>query len=148
MSVQPIPAGTPRISPYLVVADAARALAWYAEVLGATETMRIPGPAGSVTHAELRIGDSVVMVGQWHDGPKPGVMPKVPSVSLVHYVEDADAACARAVAAGGTLQRPVAMQPYGDRMGTVTDPFGHTWHLATHVEDVPPEEIVRRMSGG
>ncbi|WP_270938275.1 VOC family protein [Falsiroseomonas oryzae] len=148
MPVSPIPPGYPRVSPYLVMPDARRALAWYAEALGAEETMRLPGPGDTVMHGEVRIGDSVVMLGEQNAdygafGPAHfgGT-----AVSLVLYVEDVDAAFARAVAAGATAERPPADQPYGDRMGTIVDPFGHRWHLATHVEDVGVEEIVRRMS--
>jgi PhnB protein len=148
MPVAPIPPGYARVTAYLVVQDAKRALAWYADAFGAEETMRLPGPGGTVMHAEFRIGDAVLMIGEQNAsygafGPKHygGT-----SVSFVHYVEDADAAFAKAVAAGGSAVRPVADQPYGDRMGTIADPFGHLWHVATHVEDVPTEEIVRRMS--
>lgn len=148
MPVQPIPPGYPRISPYLVVQDAKRALAWYGAALGAEETLRLPGPADTVMHAEIRIGDSVVMLGEQsaeYDAFGPGHFGGTP-VSLVLYVEDVDAAFARAVAEGADAERPPADQPYGDRMGTLVDPFGHRWHLATHVEDVSQEEIVRRMS--
>jgi PhnB protein len=150
MPVPPIPPGYGRVTPYLVAQDVKRALAWYAEAFGAVETLRIPGPDDTVMHAEFRIGDSVVMIGEQsaeygafappHYGGSP--------VSFVQYVEDADAAFARAVAAGGKAERPVADQPYGDRMGTLSDPFGHRWHIATHVEDVSAEEMARRMSGG
>ena len=149
MPVQPIPPGHPRVTPYLCLVDATRALAWYCEAFGAEETMRIPGPGGTVMHGEIRIGTSVVMLGEQSPGYGafgPGHFGGTP-VSVVLYVEDADEVAARAVAAGATLERPVADQPYGDRMGTILDPFGHRWHLATHVEDVSPEEIVRRMSG-
>jgi PhnB protein len=148
MPVSPIPHGYPRISAYLVVQDAKRALGWYVEALGAQESLRLPGPNDTVMHAEVRIGDSVVMLGEQsadygafgpaHFGGTP--------VSLVLYVEDVDAAFARAVAASAVAERPPADQPYGDRMGTLRDPFGHRWHLATHVEDVSTEEMMRRMS--
>ncbi len=146
MPVPPIPPGYPRVSPYLVVAEAKAALAWYVEALGGTETMRIPGPDGGVSHAEIRFADSVVMVGEMPGGPAAQPTPPVPSVSIVMYVEDVDAAFARAVAAGATAEAPVEDKPYGDRMGGFLDPFGHRWYLASHVEDVTPEEIVRRMS--
>jgi PhnB protein len=148
MPVSPIPAGYPRISPYLVVEDAKRALAWYVEALGATEIARLPGPDDTVMHGEVRLGDSVVMLGEQMPamgavGPRTlGGTP----VSLVCYVEDVDAAFARALAAGATAERPVADQPFGDRMGTLVDPFGHRWHLSTHVEDVSMEEVARRMA--
>ena len=148
MPASPIPPGYPRVSPYLVVQDAKRALGWYVETLGAAETMRLPGPGDTVMHAEFRIGDSVVMLGEQAPGYgafAPGHFGGTP-VSMVVYVEDVDAAFARAIAAGATAERPVADQPFGDRMGSLVDPFGHRWHLATHVEDVAPEEIIRRMS--
>lgn len=150
MPVQPIPPGYPRVTPYLCMVDAKRAMAWYAEVFGAEEMMRLPGPNDTVMHGEVRIGDSVVMMGEQAPGYGafgPGHYGGTP-VSMVLYVEKVDEAVARAVAAGATLERPVMDQPFGDRMGTIVDPFGHRWHLATHVEDVPPEEIVRRMSPG
>ncbi|PWS39366.1 glyoxalase [Falsiroseomonas bella] len=150
MPVPPIPPGYGRVTPYLIAQDVKRALAWYAEAFGAEETMRIPGPNDTVMHAEFRIGDSVVMIGE--QSPEYGAYAPPhyggTAVSFVHYVEDADIAFSRAVAAGAKAERPVADQPYGDRMGTVTDPFGHRWHIATHVEDVSPEEMIRRMSGG
>ncbi|MGG5823044.1 VOC family protein [Falsiroseomonas sp. HW251] len=150
MPVDPIPAGYHRVTAYLVAEDARRALAWYAEAFGAVVTMRIPGPGDSVMHAEFRIGDTLLMIGE--QAPSYGAFGPLhyrgTPVSFVHYVEDVDAAFARALAAGATAERPVADQPFGDRMGTVTDPFGHRWHLATHVEDVGTDEIVRRMSGG
>jgi PhnB protein len=148
MPVPAIPPGYPRISPYLVVTDAKRAVAWYVEALGAEETMRIPGPGDTVMHAEVRIGDSVVMVGQ--ESPDYGAFGPQhfggTAVSLVCYVEAVDGAFARAIGAGAKPEREPADQPYGDRMGTLLDPFGHRWHLASHIEDVGPEEIVRRMS--
>jgi PhnB protein len=148
MPAQPIPPGYSRVTAYLVAEDVKRALAWYAEAFGAMETMRLPGPGDTIMHAEFRIGDAVLMIGEQSPGhgafgPKHyGGTP----VSFVHYVEDADAVFARAVAAGATAEMKVADQPYGDRMGTLRDPFGHRWHIATHVEDVPVEEIMRRMS--
>jgi PhnB protein len=148
MPVSPFPAGYPRVSPYLIVEDAKRALGWYVEALGATEIARLPGPDDAVMHGELRIGDSVVMLGQEMLGMRsfgPRTLGGTP-VSLVCYVEDVDAAFAKALAAGATAERPVADQPYGDRMGTLVDPFGHRWHLATHVEDVSMEEVARRMA--
>ena len=148
MPVSPIPPGYPRVSPYLVVQDAKRALAWYVQALDATEHLRLPGPNDTLMHAEFRIGESVVMLGEQSPGhgafgpPHFGGTP----VSLVLYVEDVDAAFARAVEAGAKAERPVADMPFGDRMGTIADPFGHRWHLASHIEDVSQEEIIRRMS--
>jgi PhnB protein len=148
MPVPPIPEGYPRISPYLVVQDAKRALAWYVEALGAVEIARLPGPGGTVMHGEVRIGESVVMLGEespGHGAHAPGHYGGT-SVSLVCYVEAVDEAFARAVAAGATVEREPADQPFGDRMGTIVDPFGHRWHLSTHVEDVSMEEVARRMA--
>lgn len=150
MSVQPIPADYPRISPYLSVKDAARALAWYVAVLGAEEIMRIPRDDGAVMHGEIRIGGSVVMVGEEaadYGAFAPGHFGGT-AVSLMLYVGDVDAAFARALDAGAREERPPADQPFGDRMGTLLDPFGHRWHLASRVEEVSVEEMVRRMSGG
>ncbi|WP_203075127.1 VOC family protein [Falsiroseomonas ponticola] len=150
MAVSPIPADYPRLSPYLCVRDARAALAWYQEALGATEVMRIPAPDGTVMHGEVRIGDSVVMVGEEapaHGAFAPGHFGGT-ALSLVLYVADVDAAFARALAAGAREERPPADQPFGDRMGTLLDPFGHRWHLSSRVEEVPPAEIIRRMSGG
>ncbi|WP_439551891.1 VOC family protein [Falsiroseomonas sp.] len=150
MSVKPIPADHPRLSPYLCVKDAAGALAWYAEVLGAEEVMRIPRDDGAVMHGELRIGASVVMVGE--EAPDYGAFAPGhfggTAVSLMLYVADVDAAFARALDAGAREERPPADQPFGDRVGTLLDPFGHRWHLASRLEEVSVEEMVRRMSGG
>jgi PhnB protein len=148
MPVAPIPPGYPRISPYLVVQDAKRAMGWYVEALGAQEMLRLPGPEDSVMHGEVRIGDSVVMLGE--QSPDYGAFAPAhyggSPVSMVLYVEDVDAAFARAVALGATAEQPPADKPYGDRMGTLRDPFGHRWFLSSHIEDVSTEEVVRRMS--
>lgn len=144
--VKPIPDGYRSITPYLSVQGAAAAIEFYARAFGARERMRLPGPDGKLGHAELEFGDSVVMLADpWPGGygqpPGEGGAP----VTLHLYVEDVDAAFARAVAAGATQVMPVQTHFYGDRGGALRDPFGHVWHLATHVEDVPPEEITRRM---
>ena len=146
MSVAPIPPGYRSVTPYLAVDGAARAIEFYAKAFGARERMRLDGPEGRVAHAEVEVGDSVVMLAD----PWPGHGFRAPqgadvSVSIHLYVTDVDAVCARAVAAGATLDRPVETMFYGDRTGTLRDPFGHRWHVATHVEDVAPEEIHRRM---
>jgi PhnB protein len=150
MPVPPIPPGYGRVTPYLIAQDANRALAWYAEAFGAEETMRIPGANGTVSHAEFRIGDSMVMIGEQTAEYQAFAPPHYggTSVSLVLYVEDVDAVFARAVSAGAKAGRPPEDKPYGDRMGSLTDPFGHVWHVATHIEEVSNEEIIRRMSGG
>jgi PhnB protein len=146
MAVKKIPDGHNSVSPYLIVNGAARALDFYARAFGATELFRHGAPDGRIGHAEIRIGDTVVMVADEfpdfdaHGPRKFGGSP----VSLHVYVEDVDAVAARAVAAGATVKRPVADQFYGDRLGTLEDPFGHTWHVSTHIEDVAPDELDRR----
>jgi PhnB protein len=147
---KPIPDAYRRVTPCLVVQGGAKALEFYAEVFGATERMRFPGPGHTVAHAELQIGDSVVIVEdevpeQGSKAPPPGGVAGSP-FSLFIYVEDVDAVIARAVELGATLQRPPQDQFYGDRDGYVVDPFGHGWTVATHVEDVAPEETARRMA--
>lgn len=147
MAVKPIPDGYQAVTPYLIVSGAARALDFYTQVFGATEIMRMPGPNG-VAHAEMRIGDSVVMLAD--ESPDMGYKGPVAlggsPVSLMLYVADVDATFQRAVAAGAVQQRPVQDQFYGDRSGTLEDPFGHVWTVATHIEDVAPDEIDRRLA--
>ena len=148
MAAKAIPDGYHSVTPYLIVDGAARAIEFYRQAFGATELYRLPGPGGSVAHAEVDIGNSRIILA---DGA-PEAMAKSPtalggtSIGLVIYTEDADALFDRAVAAGATVTRPLATQFYGDRTGTVKDPFGHQWTLATHVEDVSPEEMNRRLS--
>jgi PhnB protein len=147
---KPIPDTYRRVTPCLVVQGGAKALEFYAEVFGATERMRFPGPGGTVAHAEIQIGDSVVIIEdevpeQGSKAPPPGGVAGSPS-SLFIYVEDVDAVIARAVERGATLKRPPQDQFYGDRDGHIVDPFGHGWTIATHVEDVAPEELARRMA--
>lgn len=141
-----IPEGYSRVTPYLIVDGADAAIDFYGSVLGAKERMRMDGPGGKVGHAELEIGDSVVMLADEHlemDAIGPRTVGGTP-VSLHVYVEDADAAFASALEAGATELRPMEDKFYGDRMGSFQDPFGHHWHVATHVEDSPPEEMARR----
>jgi PhnB protein len=146
MAVSPVPSGYHSVTPYLVVDDAAAAIDFYREAFGATEVMRMP-MGNRIGHAEIKIGDSHVMLAdefpdQGHLGPrKRGGT----SVSLMLYLADVDGAFERAIRAGATEERPVQDQFYGDRSGTLTDPFGHQWTLATHVEDVDPAEMQRRM---
>ena len=143
--VQPIPAGYHSVTPYLMVREAARAIAFYRDAFGAQEVMRFNDPDGRIAHAEVRIGDSHVMLA---DENATFVGPQTlggAGVSLVLYVEDVDATFAKALAAGATLRRPVADQFYGDRMGTLADPFGHVWSIGTHREDVSVDEAKRRM---
>jgi PhnB protein len=147
MTVKPIPDGYHSVTPYLIVDDAERAIRWYGEALGATEVLRLP-MGDKIGHAEIRIGDSHVMLSdEWPDMGKLG--PKArggATSSLMVYVEDVDAAFQRAIAAGATEERAVENQFWGDRMGSLVDPFGHSWSLATHVEEVSPEEMERRMA--
>lgn len=145
-SVNPIPEGYPRVTPYLYVDGAAQAIDFYTSVLGATERMRMPGPEGKIGHAELALGDSLIMVSDEY--PDMGVrgprsMGGTP-VAFHVYVEDADAVFDKAVAQGATSVTPVQTQFYGDRSGMFEDPFGHRWNVATHVEDVAPDELARR----
>src|SRR4051812_19156734 len=146
MAVKPIPDGYHTVTPYLIVQDAARALDFYKEAFGATESCRMAGPGGKVMHAEIKIGDSSIMMADEFpemNARSPQSYGGTP-VSLALYVEDVDARVGRAVAAGAQVLRPVADQFYGDRAGTVQDPFGHVWTIATHTEDVSLEEMRRR----
>ncbi len=146
--VNPIPDGYPRVTPYLIVDGADAAIDFYKSVLGASERMRMDGPDGRVGHAELEIGDSVVMLADEHPemdirGPKTvGGTP----VSLHVYVEDTDGVFARALESGASVLQAVEDKFYGDRSGSFEDPFGHHWHVATHVEDISPEEMSKRAA--
>jgi PhnB protein len=148
MAVKPVPDGYHTVTPYLIVSGAAQAIDFYTRAFGATELMRMPDAKGRIGHAEIRIGDSVIMLADEH--PEMGYRgPRAlggSSVSILLYVPDVDAMFERAIKAGGKSQRPVADQFYGDRMGTLEDPFGHVWTIGTHVEDVSDEEIKRRMA--
>src|SRR5262245_11548557 len=133
--VDPPPDGSPRVTPYLIVDGADAAIDFYKSVLGATERMRMGGPNGKVGHAELEIGNSVIMLADEHpemDARGPKTVGGTP-VSLHVYVEDADGTFNRAIEAGGEALRPVEDKFYGDRSGSFEDPFGHHWHVATHV---------------
>jgi PhnB protein len=159
MSVKPIPEGYHSVTPYLIVDGAAEAIRWYEEALGATEVLRLPMPVPSdaaggveggdkIAHAEIRIGDSHVMLSdEWPEYGKLGPKSRGGATgSLMIYLADVDAAFARAVAAGASEERPLENQFYGDRTATIIDPFGHSWTLATHIEDVPEDEMQRRMA--
>jgi PhnB protein len=147
MPVPPIPPGYHSVTPYLAIDGAERALAFYAKAFGAKERMRMMAPNGKVGHAEIEIGGSVVMLADpWPEGKFEGPKGDVASASIHLYVEDADAVFARAIAAGVTQLQPMETKFYGDRGGTVRDPFGHRWHISTHVEDVSEEEIKRRLA--
>jgi PhnB protein len=146
MAVSPVPDGYRTATPYLIVKGAADAIEFYKRVFDATEIMRMADPQGRVGHAELRIGDSVIMLADEH----PGMGYRSPrslggsSVSVLLYLADVDGVFERALKAGAKSLRAVADQFYGDRSGTLEDPFGHVWTVATHVEDVAPEEMKRR----
>ncbi|HEY3181047.1 MAG TPA: VOC family protein [Casimicrobiaceae bacterium] len=148
MMVQPIPTGYHNVTPYLMVRNAAAAIDFYKKAFNAVELMRFPGPGGKIMHAEVKIGDSPVMLAD--EMPEEGfVGPQTlggVGVSLMLYVEDVDTRFAQAIAAGATIKRPVQDQFYGDRTGTLVDPFGHVWSIGTHKEDVSMEEMQRRMA--
>jgi len=147
-AVKPIPEGYHALTPYLIVNDANAAIAFYRKAFGASELFRFDAPGGKIGHAEMRFGDSVIMLADecpemkarspQHYGGSP--------VTLMFYVEDVDAVVAGALAAGAMLLRPVANQFYGDRSGAIADPFGHQWNIATHIEDVPPDELHKRAA--
>jgi PhnB protein len=146
MAVKPIPEGYATPIPYLAVDDAEEAIAYYKKAFGAKERVRMPMPDGKVGHAELEIGQSIIMLSD----PFPQGSTRTPkelggtSVSVFLFAEDVDAVVKQAVDAGATVTMEVADQFWGDRFGTITDPFGHVWSIATHVEDVPPEEMEER----
>jgi PhnB protein len=146
MPVQPVPEGYHTVTPYLAVDDATAAIDFYRRAFGAEERVRNEGPDGKISHAELEIGDSVVMLAD----PYPELLAKAPkelggnSTGLFVYVENVDELVQQAVDAGATLRMAPKDQYWGDRSGSVTDPFGHVWEIATHVEDVPPEELAER----
>jgi PhnB protein len=147
-NVKSRPDGYHSVTPYLFIGGAAKALDFYKQAFGAQELMRMPGPDGKVGHAEIQIGDSRVMLADEY----PDMGARSPQsiggspVNLMIYVDDVDTVFARAIAAGAKEDRPVKNQFYGDRSGSLTDPFGHSWTIATHVEDVPPNELQRRMA--
>jgi PhnB protein len=147
-NVKPIPDGYPRVTPGLTVDNGTAAIDFYVDVLGAKERMRMEGPPGKIGHAELQLGDSVIMLND--EFPDMGtVSPKSIGGSAVYlnvYVEDVDAVYAKAIKAGGKEIRGVQNQFYGDRSGQFEDPFGHRWNVATHVEDVPPDEMEKRAA--
>jgi PhnB protein len=147
MPAKAIPDGYHSVTPYLIVSGAAQALDFYKRAFGAEERGRMPGPDGKIMHAEIQIGDSIVMLAD--EFPEMGA--KSPQsiggtpVGLCIYLENVDARFQQAVAAGAKVERPIQDQFYGDRSGTVIDPYGHKWTLATHIEDVTMEEMARRM---
>jgi PhnB protein len=144
--VQAIPEGYHSVTPYLCVDDAAATIEYYTKAFGAKEVVRMDGPDGAIAHAELEVGDSRIMLSD----AMPQFATKSPkelggtSASIMMYVEDVDAVVKTAVDAGATISMEVSDQFWGDRFGTIKDPFGHVWSIATHVEDVPPEEMAER----
>jgi PhnB protein len=146
MAVKPVPEGYHSVTPYLAVDDAAAAIDYYKKAFGAQERVRMTGPDGRIGHAELAIGDSLIMLSD----PMPQASTRPPgdlggtSGSVFLYVPDVDGVVQKSVDAGATVTMEVADQFWGDRFGVITDPFGHVWSIATHVEDVPPEEMEER----
>ena len=146
MPTNPIPEGYHSLSPVVAVHDAAEAIEFYKRAFGATERMRMDMPDGKIAHAELEIGDSVLMLADPfpHSPHRPPKELGGASGAVFLYVEDVDAVVQRAVEAGATVTMPVENQFWGDRFGTITDPFGQVWEIATHVEDVPPDQMAER----
>ena len=146
MAVRPIPEGYHTLTPYLAVEDAARAIEFYKDAFGAEEIHRMPGPDGSIAHAELQIGDSKLMLSD--PFPQSNVRPPSerggPTASVFMYVDDADAVFEQAQTAGATVSMPLEDMFWGDRFGSLTDPFGHIWSIATHKEDLSEEEMAER----
>jgi PhnB protein len=146
MSVKPIPEGYHSVTPYLIISGASDAIEFYKKAFGAAELFRFPAPDGKIGHAEIKIGDSPIMLADeypamGYKGPQSlGGSP----ITLMIYVEDVDNVFNRAVDAGATVKEAVQDKFYGDRTGTLTDPFGHVWHISTHKEDVSMEELERR----
>jgi PhnB protein len=146
MAVKPIPDGYHSVTPYLIMRDAARAIDFYKRALGATELFRFDAPGNKIGHAEIKIGNSVIMLADEY----PDMGYRGPqsiggsAVSLMVYVDDADAQFKRAVDAGAKVKQELKDQFYGDRSGTIEDPFGHVWTIATHKEDLSTEEVMRR----
>ena len=143
-NVQKIPAGYHTATPYLVVSDAARAIDFYKQAFGATELARMPGPPGKIAHAEIKIGDSMIMLSDELMGNRSPQSLGGSPVSIFLYVEDVDSLFDQATKAGAKSDMPPADMFWGDRFGKLTDPFGHQWAVATHVEDVTPEEMQKR----
>jgi PhnB protein len=146
MAVKPIPEGYHSVTPYLAVEDADKAIEFYKDAFGAEETVRMPGPDGKIAHAELQLGDSKIMLSD--PFPQSNVRPPSerggPTASVFLYVEDVDKAFEQATRAGATVVSPLEDMFWGDRFGTVTDPFGHVWSMATHKEDLSEQEIAER----
>jgi PhnB protein len=146
VATQPIPEGYRTLTTYLTIENAAEAIDYYKDVFGAKERIRMEAPDGKIGHAELEIGDSLLMLSDAFPGAtsRPPTELGGTTAGAFMYVEDVDAVVKRAVESGATITMEIADQFWGDRFGTITDPFGHSWSIATHVEDVPPEEIAER----
>lgn len=147
-TVKPVPEGYHTVTPYLFITNAAKAIEFYKKAFGALELVRLATPEGKVAHAELQLGDSRIMLTDEFaecDTRSPQSLGGS-AVCLMLYVEEVDRVVGQAVAAGATLSKPVEDQFYGDRSGCITDPFGHRWTIATHKEDVSPEETKRRAA--
>jgi PhnB protein len=143
-NVKPIPDGYHTITPYLIIRGAKKAMEFYTKAFGAQETFKMLDDKGEIAHAEMRIGNSIFMLAnEKQDFKSPAALGGSP-VGLLLYVEDCDVVFNRAVEAGAKVERPLANQFYGDRTGGVKDPFGFSWYISTHVEDVAPEEMERR----
>jgi PhnB protein len=146
MTTQPIPEGYHTLTTYLTMDNAAEAIDYYKDVFGANERIRMEAPDGKIGHAELEIGDSLLMLSDAFPGAtsRPPTELGGTTAGAFMYVEDVDAVVKRAVESGATITMEIADQFWGDRFGSITDPFGHSWSIATHVEDVPPEEMAER----
>jgi PhnB protein len=146
LAVKPIPEGYHTLTPYLAVEDAAAAIDWYTKAFGAKERMRMEGPGGTIGHAEIEIGDSVIMLSDPFPQSKTRPPKEIGATTsgIYAFVEDVDAAFKQAIDAGATSEMEPETMFWGDRFGSLTDPFGHSWQIATHVEDVPPEEMKER----
>jgi len=146
MAVQPIPEGYHSLTPYLAVEDASKAIDFYKEAFGAEELLRMPGPDGKIAHAELQLGDSKLMLSDPfpHSNVRPPSERGGPTASIFMYVEDVDATFAQAQRVGAEVVSELEDMFWGDRFGTVSDPFGHVWSLATHKEDLSEEEMAER----
>jgi len=148
MGVKAIPEGYYSLTPYLVIKGAAEAIEFYKKAFGATENVRMPGPGGRIMHAEVKIGNSILMLSD--ENPERGQLSPTTiggsGGSIMLYTNDVDATFKQALAAGATEQMAPMDMFWGDRMGNLKDPFGHCWAIATHKEDVPPEEMGKRMA--
>jgi PhnB protein len=150
MAVSAIPDGYYSLTPYLMIKGAAEAIEYYKKVFGATESMRMPGPGGRIMHAEIKIGNSVLMLAD-ENAERGYLSPKTiggSASSVMLYTADVDATFKKAMDGGAKSDQPPTDMPWGDRMANITDPFGHNWAIATHTEDVSPEEMERRMKQG